>query len=98
MFHMLAMETVTIRELRQNWPGIERRLRATRAALLVTRDGEPVAQVSLPPTETNGPGPGFSAAAHRQWRTKHWGRHAPKTDSGRWLDRTREERRSDSGP
>ena len=91
------METVTIRELRQNWPGVERRLKATRASLLVTRDGTPVAQVSPPPAEIVAPHPGFSAAAHRQWRTKHWGCHAPKTDSGRWLDHTREERRPDSG-
>lgn len=98
MFHRFRVETVTIRELRQNWPGVERRLKATRAPLLVTRDGTPVAQVSPPPADVVASHPGFSAAAHRQWRTKHWGHHTPKTDSGHWLARTREDRGTDASP
>jgi antitoxin (DNA-binding transcriptional repressor) of toxin-antitoxin stability system len=98
MFHMYHMETVTIRELRQNWPGIERRLKATRAALLVTRDGTPVAQVSPPPAEATGPQVGFSAVAHRQWRAKHWRGPVPRTNSGHWLTRTREELRMPDSP
>jgi len=98
MFHGFPVETVTIRELRQNWPGIERRLKATRSSLLVTRDGTPVAQVSPPPAEVVASHPGFSAAAHREWRSKHWANHIPKTDSGHWLSRTREDRRTVDSP
>jgi antitoxin (DNA-binding transcriptional repressor) of toxin-antitoxin stability system len=88
------MQTVTIRELRQNWPAIERRLRATREALLVTRDSEPVAQVSLPPgaAEAAGARPAFSGEAHRQWRGKIWGGKPPRAQSGRWLALERGER------
>lgn len=92
MFHMAGMQTVTIRELRQNWPGVERRLRATRAALLVTRDGAAVAQILPPPAETDGPREAFSAAAHQRWRDKIWGGQAPRTDSTRRLDDARAER------
>jgi len=94
---MSVMERVTIRELRQNWPGIERRLKSTRATLLVTRDGTPVAQVSPPPADIASAHPGFSAAGHRQWRTKHWGGRTPRTDSGAWLARVREDRRTTDG-
>ena len=41
------METVTIRELRQNWPAVEKRL-AAGGELAVTRDGEPVALLTPP--------------------------------------------------
>lgn len=92
MFHTLDMQTVTIRELRQNWPAIERRLRTTREALLVTRDSEPVAQVSLPPAEAVGARPAFSETTHRQWRAKVWGGKPPRTHSGRWLARERDDR------
>lgn len=92
MFHGWRMETITIRELRQNWPGVERRLRATREPLLVTRDGEPVAQI-LPPTgAVAGARPAFSVAAHRAWRAGRWGGRAPKTNSAGWLTRETEER------
>lgn len=91
MFHIMVMETITIRELRQNWPGIERRLKVARGPLLVTRDGTPVAQLSPAPAESASTQPGFSAAAHRLWRAKHWSRSLPKTDSSRWLARTRED-------
>lgn len=94
MFHRFVMETVSIRELRQNWPGIERRLKATRTALLVTRDGKPVAQVLPPPAAVTSARPGFSAAAHQQWRAQHWKGDAPRTDSTLWLNQAREDRRT----
>ena len=37
------METVTIRELRQNWPAVEKRLASARE-ITVTRDGTAVAE------------------------------------------------------
>jgi antitoxin (DNA-binding transcriptional repressor) of toxin-antitoxin stability system len=85
------MQTVTIRELRQNWPRIEQRLRETRQPLLVTRDGEPVAQISPPPqaVETL---TAFDAAGHRRWLRRVWGSKAPGTDSGAVLAKERTER------
>ena len=41
------METVTIRELRQNWPAVEKRLAAV-GELAVTRDGAAVALLAPP--------------------------------------------------
>lgn len=38
---------MTIRELRQDWPAVERRL-STVGELVVTRDGKPVARLSPP--------------------------------------------------
>ena len=41
------MDTVTVRELRQSWPAVEKRLTAA-GELVVTRDGEPVAERRRP--------------------------------------------------
>ena len=41
------MEPVTIRDLRQNWPEVEKRL-ATEGELTVTRDGTAVALLTPP--------------------------------------------------
>lgn len=98
MFHIFGMQTITIRELRQNWPAVERRLQSSSGPLLVTRDGTPVARLSLPAEESPEKVKGFSAAAHRQWRGQQWGRSRPKTDSGRWLDRMRDDRRGAKSP
>ena len=40
------METVTIRELRQNWPAVEKRLASARE-LTGTRDGTAVAELGF---------------------------------------------------
>lgn len=85
------MQTVTIRELRQNWPKIEARLRTARQPLLVTRDGEPVAQMSPPPRPA-GEAKAFDAAGHQRWLRRIWGAKAPATDSSAWLSRERAER------
>lgn len=86
-----TMQTVTIRELRQNWPKIEARLKATRHPLLVTRDGEPVAQMS-PPPRAAGEAKAFDSAGHQRWLRRIWGAKAPATDSAAWLARERADR------
>lgn len=93
MFHIFGMQTITIRELRQNWPAVERRLQTASGPLLVTRDGTPVARLSLPTDRSSEAAQGFSASAHRRWRDQQWGRRVPKTDSGQWLDRLRDDHR-----
>jgi antitoxin (DNA-binding transcriptional repressor) of toxin-antitoxin stability system len=85
------MQTVTIRELRQNWPKIEERLRTARQPILVTRDGEPVAQMSPPPKPAGEP-TAFDAAGHARWLRRVWGTKDPGTDSGAWLNKERTDR------
>lgn len=73
------METVTIRELRQNWPAVEKRLTAARE-LSVTRDGEAVAELRLPATRPAAAARRFDAAEHTKMIKKFWGsRKAPFT-------------------
>ena len=70
------METVTIRELRQNWPAVEKRLAAA-GELTVTRDGEPVAQLRLPPARPVSTAKRFDPEAHMKMLKKIWGRRKP---------------------
>jgi antitoxin (DNA-binding transcriptional repressor) of toxin-antitoxin stability system len=98
MGHRYEMDTVTIRELRQHWPQVERRLKAAPEGLLITRDGVPVARLEPPPTGIGGPEVTFSAAAHRQWRVQRWNSKAPRTNSAGWLAKAREDDRRGQQP
>ena len=66
------METVTIRELRQNWPAVEKRLAAARE-LTVTRDGEAVAELRLPERRPAKASRQFDAAEHLKMIKRFWG-------------------------
>ena len=86
------METVTIRELRQNWPAVEKRLAAA-GELTVTRDGEAVAvlgpfkkQPAKKPTRR------FTAAEHEKWMKKIWGNEKPSFTSEELIAEGRAER------
>lgn len=68
------METVTIRELRQNWPAVEKRL-AAGGELSVTRDGVPVAQLTAPrPAAAKKMKKRFDPAAHLKLMEEIWGK------------------------
>ena len=67
------METVSIRELRQNWPAVEKRLTSARE-LTVTRDGEAVAELRLPAKLPAAAGRRFNATEHAKWVKKLWGK------------------------
>lgn len=67
------METVTIRELRQNWPAVEKRLAAA-GELTVTRDGQAVAQLTPPKkTAAKKAVKRFDPVAHMKKLEKLWG-------------------------
>jgi antitoxin (DNA-binding transcriptional repressor) of toxin-antitoxin stability system len=66
------METVSIRDLRQKWPAVERGLKRS-GGMLVTRDAKPVARL-LPLEDAGEPERArFSPEAHAQWLKKTWG-------------------------
>jgi antitoxin (DNA-binding transcriptional repressor) of toxin-antitoxin stability system len=66
------METVTIRELRQNWPAVEKRLAAV-GELAVTRDGAAVALLTPPrPAAAKRSAKRFEPVAHARLIRKIW--------------------------
>ena len=86
------METVTIRELRQNWPAVEKRLAAA-GELTITRDGVPVALLAPPPK----PAPGkarkrFDPVAHAKMIQEIWGDEKPSFTSEQLMAEERAER------
>jgi len=87
------METVTIRELRQNWPAVEKRL-AVVGELTVTRDGEPVATLTppLPKAVAKKPAKRFTVAEHEKWMKKIWGDEKPSFTSEQVMAEHRAER------
>jgi antitoxin (DNA-binding transcriptional repressor) of toxin-antitoxin stability system len=88
------METVTIRELRQNWPAVEKRL-AVAGGLTVTRDGTAVAELSPPrrPAAVKPRRPKrFNAAEHMKWLKKFWGKRRPPFTSEQLIAEGRAER------
>lgn len=85
------MENVTIRDLRQNWPAVERRLAAA-GELTVTRDGTAVAVLATPRVADR-PSPGrFDPAAHARRIRKLWGQDQPAFTSERSLAEERADR------
>ena len=85
------MNTITIREVRQHWPAVEKRL-ALERELIVTRDAAPVAKLSALPLPKTGRRKRFSDEMHARWMKEIWGSKPPRTDSGKWLDEERRER------
>ena len=85
------METVTIRELRQNWPAVEKRLAAA-GELTVTRDGTPVAQLLTPPMRPAAAGKCFDPEAHMKMLKKFWGKRKPPFTSEQLIAAGRAER------
>ena len=85
------METVTIRELRQNWPAVEKRLAAARE-LTITRDGAAVAELRVPARQSAAPARQFNAAAHLAKIKKFWGGKKPPFTSEQLIADSRAER------
>ena len=84
------MDTVSIRDLRQKWPAVERGLKRS-GGVLVTRDSMPVARL-LPLEDSGAPErERFNPQAHSQWLKKMWG----KSSSTPWVDAALESDRSD---
>jgi antitoxin (DNA-binding transcriptional repressor) of toxin-antitoxin stability system len=94
------METVTIRELRQNWPAVEKRLAAV-GELTVTRDGTPVAELHparRPAAAKKKTPKRFNAAEHMKWLKKIWGDEKPAFTSEQLIAEGRTERDFSSRP
>jgi antitoxin (DNA-binding transcriptional repressor) of toxin-antitoxin stability system len=88
------METVTIRELRQNWPAVEKRLAAA-GELTVTRDGAAVAELhpARRPAAAKKTAARFDPDAHQQMLKKIWGAKPPTFSFSAALARDRAERK-----
>ena len=86
------METVTIRELRQNWPSVEKRLAAV-GELAVTRDGAAVALLVPPrPAAAKQSAKRFDPAEHASLIRKIWGSEKPAFTTDQSLAEERAER------
>jgi antitoxin (DNA-binding transcriptional repressor) of toxin-antitoxin stability system len=85
------MESVTIRELRQNWPAVEKRLAAI-GELTVTRDGAAVALLAPPRPAAKRSAKRFEPAAHARLIRKIWGTEKPSFTTDQSLAEERAER------
>ncbi len=86
------MDTVTVRELRQSWPAVEKRLAAA-GELVVTRDGAPVAELRRTPGKRPAAsGRRFDAEAHMKKLGKFWGKRRPPFTSEQLIAAGRVER------
>ena len=86
------METVTIRELRQNWPAVEKRLAAV-GELTITRDGAAVALLAPPrPATAKRSVKRFAPATHAKLIRKIWGSEKPAFSTHQSLAEERAER------
>ena len=85
------METVTIRELRQNWPAVEKRLAAV-GELAVTRDGAAVALLAPPRAVAKLAAKRFEPAEHAKLIKQILGSEKPSFTSDQSLAEERAER------
>ena len=86
------METVTLCDLRQNWPEVEKRL-AVVGELTVTRDGVAVALLTLPRlAKVNKGAKRFDPAAHAALIQKIWNDKKPHFTTDQKLVEERAER------
>jgi antitoxin (DNA-binding transcriptional repressor) of toxin-antitoxin stability system len=65
------MKTITIRDLRQRWPAMEKALQVENE-LLITRDGQPVAKL-VRVVEEKPKRKRWDPKAHMRWLKKVWG-------------------------
>lgn len=75
------MKTDPIRDLRQNWPSVERELQ-TSGGMLITRGSKPIARL-LPLEDTaDVKRKKFDPDTHQKWLQQTWGKTAVKS----WVD------------
>ena len=66
------MKTISIRDLRQKWPAVERGLK-TSGGMLVTRGSKPVARLLPLEAESDQTRSRFDPVAHAKWMKRTWG-------------------------
>jgi antitoxin (DNA-binding transcriptional repressor) of toxin-antitoxin stability system len=86
---VLAMKTISVRDIRLHWPKAEQALRRE-GELVVTRDGAPVARL-LPFEAPAVRAPQFDGAAHLGWLSSFWKGKRLERSTDEWLDEDREE-------
>ncbi|MEO8426399.1 MAG: hypothetical protein ABI651_04725 [Verrucomicrobiota bacterium] len=80
------MRTITIRDLRQRWPEMEKALQVENE-LIVTRDGEPVARLVRVVQEKR-KRKRWDPDAHMRWLKRMWGnKMMPSSDAAIARDR-----------
>lgn len=85
-----GMKTVSIRDLRQKWPAVERGLKVS-GGILITRGSKPVARL-LPLEDAGESKPNrFDPEAHRQWMQRTWGDSVSEPWVDEALDRDRDD-------
>lgn len=87
----MLMNTITVREIRQRWPLVEKRL-AAEGELTVTRDSRPVAKLSVLRPAKLPRRNRFTPELHARWMREIWGNHSPRIDSGKILEELRRDR------
>jgi len=80
-FTLPGMKTISIRDLRQKWPAVERGLKAS-GGLLITRDSKPVARLMPLESPDAAVRERFDPAAQAAWLKKTWGRSPAQP----WVD------------
>ncbi|MCF3648725.1 type II toxin-antitoxin system Phd/YefM family antitoxin [Synoicihabitans lomoniglobus] len=82
------MKTISIRDLRQKWPAVERGLKTT-GGMLITRGNKPVARLLPIEPESEKSRKRFDPAAQATWLKATWGKQptVPWVDAALDLDR-----------
>jgi len=80
-FTLRGVKTISIRDLRQKWPAVERGLKAS-GGLLITRDSKPVARLMPLESPDAAVRERFDPAAQAAWLKKTWGRSLAQP----WVD------------
>jgi antitoxin (DNA-binding transcriptional repressor) of toxin-antitoxin stability system len=83
------MKTMTVREIRLNWPEAEKAL-ARVGEIVVTRDAKPVARIVPYEARPQARRRRFDAEAHLRWMENFWRDQDPGPSSDELLRRDRE--------
>lgn len=83
------MKTMTVRDIRLNWPEAEKAL-ARVGEIVVTRDSKPVARILPYETRPRARSKRFDAEENRRWQEKFWRDRDPGPSSDELLRRDRE--------
>ena len=85
------MKTMSVRDIRQNWPEAERALREE-GEIIVTRDSKPVARIVPIAGAVIRTRSRFDSTALARWRTRFWKKQPEQPSTDRTLDDDRRDR------
>lgn len=87
--NVIAMKTMTVRDIRLKWPEAERAL-AREGEIVVTRDSKPVARILPYEAPKRARRARFDPEAQGRWLARFWRGRDPGPSTGEWLRRDRE--------